>query len=90
MYRRCSFLDSLPAFNFNHGAGVRQCDGKLTDTTKLGSTLMKAMLQEVNEICDPTTNRNWAHKAHQQVSLGIKRTTCKGSLFIFIYALLNS
>ena len=67
MYRRCSFLDNLPAFNFNNGVGAWH-DGKLTDTTKLGSTLMKAMLQEVNEICDPTTKQNWANKTHQQVS----------------------
>ena len=69
MYRRCSFLDNLPAFNFNNGAGDWQHDGKLTDTTKLGSTLMTAMLQEVKDICDPTANQNWAHKTHQQVFL---------------------
>ena len=68
MYQRCSFLDNLPAFNFNNGVGAWR-DGIPTDTTKLGSTLMKAMLQEVNEICDPTTKQNWANKTHQQVSL---------------------
>ena len=69
MYRRCSLLDDLPAFNYNNGAGDWQLAGKPTDTTKLGSTLMNAMLQEVKEICDPTANQNWAHKTHQQVSL---------------------
>ena len=66
MKRRCQFLDNFPAYNYNQGKGT-----KGEDTTKLGSTLMKAMLKEVEEFCDPSTKENWSLKAHQQVDLVI-------------------
>lgn len=66
MHRRCAFLDTLPAFNYNHGEGVEAANMR-TDTSKLGSTLMKAMLKEVNEFCDPQLKQNWTCRTHQQV-----------------------
>ena len=73
MARRCKFLDSLPAFNYNPGRGVNPDDlGKSpgegvkrnTNTEKLGSTMMRTMLKEVHEFCDPSTD---TQKSHQQV-----------------------
>ena len=72
MNRRCSFLDTLAAFNFNMGEGeyVTNEQGKqvCTDTKQLGSTLMTTMLREVKDFCDPDIKRNWSLKPHQQVS----------------------
>ena len=59
MKRRCQFLDNLPAYNYNQGGA----------TSKLGSTLMKAMLKEVPQFCDPSTKEDWSLQAHQQVHL---------------------
>ena len=71
MNRRCGFLDTLPAFNFNTGAGEYLTDqeGKRvrTDTKQLGSTLMTTMLREVEDFCDPAIKDNWSLKPHQQV-----------------------
>ena len=80
MKRRCEFLDCLPAFNYNAGGGevVLRTDTQktgssvrkrtVTDTQKLGSTLMHTMLKEVSDFCDPTIKDNWSLKPHQQVS----------------------
>ena len=72
MARRCKFLDSFPAFNLNSGLGEKIVDkGRakgFTNTVLLGSTLMEAMLQEVNEIC-LQNQEGWAQKTHQQVRL---------------------
>ena len=72
MNRRCSFLDTLAAFNLNMGGGEYVTDeqGKwvYTDTKQLGSTLMTTMLKEVKDFCDPDIMRNWSFKPHQQVS----------------------
>ena len=72
MNRRCSFLDSLPGFNFNMGLGEyfgswekRVC----TDTRQLGSTLMTTMIREVEDFCDPDIKENWSLKPHQQVTV---------------------
>ncbi len=67
MYRRCNFLDNLPGFNYNVGVG-EVIDDKRTDTRKLGSTLLEAMLGEVKDFCDPMVNQNWTEKPHQQVN----------------------
>ena len=71
MKRRCSFLDNLPAFNFNSGYGEYQLNEQgnrvATDTSKLGSTLMGTMLKEVGDFCDPAIKENWSLKPHQQV-----------------------
>ena len=73
MERRCSFLDSLPAFNYNTGGGefITDKHGKrvYTDTKRLGSTLMTAMLKEVEDFCDPAIKENWSLKPHQQVTV---------------------
>ena len=61
--RRCQFLDNLPQYNYNAGRGL---DG--SDTRRLGSTLMNAMLNEVPQFCDPSTKEDWSVQAHQQVS----------------------
>ncbi|XP_019857334.1 PREDICTED: uncharacterized protein LOC109585637 [Amphimedon queenslandica] len=60
--RRCYFLDNLPQYNYNAG---RSLDG--SDTRKLGSTLMNAMLNEVPQFCDPSTKEDWSIQAHQQL-----------------------
>ena len=71
MKRRCGFLDCLPAYNFNTGAGeyITDKQGKkmITDTRQLGSTLMTTMLREVEDFCDPTIKESWSLKPHQQV-----------------------
>ena len=61
------FLDNFPAFNFNSGAGEYTQTKQKTDTRRLGSTLLKTMLQEVADFCDPTIKENWTKKPHQQV-----------------------
>ena len=87
MKRRCSFLDELPAFNFNTGVGevIEGEDGKTTqtDTRHLGSTLMTAMLEEVESFCDPAIKKNWTEKPHQQVC-----TDCIATLIIVFTAYL--
>jgi hypothetical protein len=71
MYRRCFFLDNCPGFNYNYGSGeyITDATGKkrATDTRKLGSILMRTMLNEVDNFCDPSVTCSWSHKAHQQV-----------------------
>ena len=72
MERRCKFLDNLPAFNYNTGAGEymkdKQSETKIvTNTKQLGSTLMRTMLDEVSDFCDPAIKDNWSKKPHQQV-----------------------
>ena len=78
MKRRCQFLDSLPTFNYNTGGGEYTTDEEgrkiLTDTKQLGSTLMKAMLKEVSDFCDPDIKKKWRLKSHQQVS--VESLTC--------------
>ena len=75
MNRRCNFLDSLSAFNFNMGQGEYVIDTKgkriRTDTRKLGSTLMTTMLKEVMEFCDLDTKEKWSDKSHQQVTMNL-------------------
>ena len=66
MKRRCYFLDNCPGFNYNKGTGERS-RGRLTNTTKLGSILMRTMLNEVDNFYDPLVRINFTHKAHQQV-----------------------
>ena len=72
MKRRCGFLETLPAFIYNTGAGEYITDeqGKRvhTDTKQLGSTLMTAMLREVEDFCHPAIKENWSIKPHQQVT----------------------
>ena len=57
MNRRCRFLETLPAFNYNTGVGEYFTDEHgnwvRTDTRQLGSTLMTTMLKEVKDFCDP-------------------------------------
>ena len=73
MKRRCTFLDNLPAFNYNTGGGeIMEGEGgkQITDTHNLGSTLMDTMLEEVGNFCNPAIMKNWAKETHQQVSMG--------------------
>lgn len=71
MKRRCEFLDNLPAFNYNTGGGeyIEDEFGNrvLTSTQRLGSTLLRTMLKEVSDFCDPQIKDNWSLKPHQQV-----------------------
>ena len=73
MTRRCNFLDTLPAFNYNISRGelvTKEYGVQMyTDTSKLGSTLLSIMLKEVNDFCDPTIKENWSVKPHQQVRI---------------------
>ena len=93
MNRRCIFLDSLFAFNFNMGEGEYITDeqGKRvpTDTRKLGSTLMTTMLKEVEDFCDPAIKDNWSLKPHQQVTaqeteMGIMTNIVKVILLVLL------
>ena len=69
MERRCKFLDNFPGYNYNHGHGEYKPGQNIpTDTRCLGSTLMKTMLKEVSEFCDPALKDNWSQKPHQQVN----------------------
>ena len=72
MKRRCHFLDNCPGFNFNNGIG-EMVAGRKTNTKELGSILMRTMLSEVHNFCDPLVKFNWSRKAHQQVSPGFLR-----------------
>ena len=63
MSRRCNFLEKFPAYNYNQGVGSGNAD-----TTKLGSTLMKAMLHEVQQYCNQSTKESWSKLTHQQVN----------------------
>ena len=68
MKRRCTFLDNLPAFNYNTGSGehiVVDGERQRTDTRHLGSTLMQTMLKEVTGFCDPSIRES--SQAHLQV-----------------------
>ena len=72
MKRRCTFLDNLSAFNYNPGCGEYiEVNGETvkTDTRQLGSTVMKTMLKEVTDFCDPSSKERWSQKAHQQVCI---------------------
>ena len=85
MERRCKFLDTLPAFNFNTGAGEYLLDERnkrvCTNTRQLGSTLMKTMLKEVHDFCDPAIKENWSLKPHQQVTAHTaEKETTQGSV----------
>ncbi len=67
MKRRCEFLDNLPSFNYNQGQVEFKSSSAGTDTKKLGSTLMEAMLTEVKEFCDPKLRYSWFKNPHKQV-----------------------
>ena len=71
MLRRCNVLEHLPYFTFNTGKGIifDNESGKrvITDTRILGSTLIKTMIFEVNQFCDPTCKEDWAKSEHQQL-----------------------
>ena len=74
MKRRCAFLDTLPAFNYNIGKGETIKDDisgeeVTTDTRKLGSTLMRTMIEEASNFCDQNMKRNWTGKSYQQVEI---------------------
>ena len=69
MNRRCSFLNSFPAFNYNTGKGYDFGRRERFDTRQLGSTLMTTMIREVEDFCDPAIKENWSLKPHQQVTI---------------------
>ena len=70
MKRRCQFLDNFPGYNYNEGIGPNR-----ENTSKLGSTLLKAMLREVCQFCDPSSKEDWSLQAHQQVILFMEELT---------------
>ncbi|KAI6653840.1 hypothetical protein LOD99_3342 [Oopsacas minuta] len=71
MLRRCNVLESMGNFTFNTGKGIifdlETEQNMITDTKLLGSTLMKTMIFEVNQFCDPTCKEDWARSEHQQL-----------------------
>ena len=72
MKRRCFFLDNLSYFNYNNGGGnytSKEGQRIITDTSKLGSTLMTTMLEEIESFCKPFTTTNSNTKPHNQVIL---------------------
>ena len=70
MLRRCEVLEHLPYFNVNTGTGLTfdtVTDKKvITNTRLLGSTLMKIMIFEVNQFCNPSYKEDWEMSEHQQ------------------------
>ena len=95
MERRCNFLENLPAFNYNTGAGEyilnEQKKQVRTNTKQLGSTLMKTMLKEVQDFCDPAIKENWSLKPHQQVTAqAAEWETTMGSVHDSIFVLYTS
>ncbi len=83
------FLDSLPSFNFNNGGGnyiSNEGQQISTDTSKLGSTLMATMLEEIESFCKPFATTNSNTKPHNQVILYHKTffISLQDVLFIFI------
>ena len=85
MKRRCHFLDNCPGFNFNNGIG-EMVAGRKTNTKELGSILMRTMLSEVHNFCDPLVKFDWSRKAHQQVSPGfLSAITMPGPLWLLYY-----
>ena len=71
MKRRCYFLDNLSHYNYNYGRSAQwtgsKKEKKVHNTEHLGSTLMKAMLSEVSEFCNPRIKGTWSLRPHQQV-----------------------
>ena len=77
MKRRCDVLENAPGFTYNLGGGEYVIDKatgkrKITDTKELGSTLLSAMLKEVNSFCHPDIQEDWKHHAHQQLVYDFK------------------
>ena len=77
MIRRCGFLETLPAFNYNRGVGEYIINEReewvRTDTKQLGSTLMNTMLREIEDFCNPAIKENWSLKPHQQVTTQVAK-----------------
>ena len=72
MFIRCQFLDDLGSFNYNQGRGeFIQGENRYTNTTKLGSTLMACMLEEVNALFDPEILKNWSSKVQHKVIIWV-------------------
>ena len=69
MKRRCWFLDNLPAYNYNTGAGIRMESGEVTDTRHLGSTLIATMIREAEQVCHPCLDDD---RDYHQVHVGAK------------------
>ncbi len=72
MKRRCKFLDELPAYNYNVGRGDIMNKLPLLGNTHynvahLGSILIRAMLREVEDFCDPLVAKKWTGTEYQQV-----------------------
>ena len=64
-------MEHFPGFIYNTGGGEYiEYQGRriLTDTRRLGSTLMETMLDEVAMFCDPNMKGCWGERPHQQVS----------------------
>ena len=74
MVRRCQFLENCPALRLNEGRGPPIFDengkntGKYADITKLRSTLLRKMLEEVTKFCNRDMVKSWNQQSHQQVT----------------------
>ena len=73
MVRRCRFLENCPGLQLNDGTGPPIVDengkntGKYTDISKLRSTLLRKMLEEVKKFCNRDMVKSWNQQSHQQV-----------------------
>ena len=70
MLRRCEVLEQLPYFNVNTGTELTSdtvTEKKIVTNVKLWcSTLMKIMIFEVNQFCDPSYKEDWEMSEHHQ------------------------
>ena len=70
MLRRCEVLEQLPYFNVNTGTELTPdtvTDKKILTNVKLWcSTLIRIMIFEVNQFCDPSYKEDWEMSEHQQ------------------------
>ena len=77
MKRRCDVLENAPGFTYNRGKGEYVNDRitgakRPTNTKELGSTLLTAMLKEVNSFCHPEIQEDWKRHAHHQLVYDFK------------------
>eukprot|EP00117_Sycon_ciliatum_P002930 scpid215/ scgid3933/ E3 ubiquitin-protein ligase RNF213 len=72
MLRRCLVLENMPAYTYNTGRGVRDESGSCSDTSELGSTLMRAMLKETQQFCNPQLSTQFESHSHEQLVYEMK------------------
>ncbi|XP_065842574.1 uncharacterized protein [Oscarella lobularis] len=92
MARRCRLLEKTPTFTFNPGRifehQTKSGQIAVTDSRKLGSFLLSAMLEEVKTFCNPQVMRDWHYKSldsdsdlHKQLVYNFAQGSYSFSLF---------